>query len=411
MGRVFVISMTGEPLMPTRPAKARILLKEKKAIVKTTVPFTIQLTYQPKTNILQEISVGIDDGAKQAGIAAVCHFKKKKVLVIESTISLRCDTKKHLSNRRARRKNRRSRKRHRQPRRRRGDKTGWIPPSVKVRKDNIIRAISDLSRFLPITLVRWEEGQFDTHKLVEPKVSGTDYQKGFDKGFENRKAAVLFRDSYICQYCGTNCIEAGKIPTVDHVIPKARSGTDTFLNLVCACSECNAKKGDLTATEFGFPEVVGKTFAYPAHLQCGKKYLRKELEKIASVESLFGYETKVFRKSLGLKKSHTNDAIAMVVKNRLFRCEAEKYDVTVRRRRRDMHNRKHSSFGGFLHFDLVTWHKRNGEKLRGTVRSFVPSRQIVKCRFPHNDNVGVKVHRLSLKQRFKSVVYQPKSID
>ena len=60
MGRVFVLSMTGEPLMPTRPAKARKLLKEKKAIVKTVVPFTIQLTYQPKTNILEDISLGID---------------------------------------------------------------------------------------------------------------------------------------------------------------------------------------------------------------------------------------------------------------------------------------------------------------------------------------------------------------
>ena len=306
MGRIFVLSMKGEPLMPTRPAKARILLKKKKAIVKTKVPFTIQLTYQPKTNILQPISVGIDDGAKQAGIAAVCQFKKKQVVVLEATLSLRCDTKKHLSNRRARRRLRRSRLRHRQPRHRRGDKTGWIPPSVKVKKDNIIRVVKSLSRLLPITNIVWEKGQFDTHKLVNPKVSGTDYQEGFDsplsggrnertslsyspprmRGIENRKAAVLFRDSYVCQYCGVNCslrspttssygIEAGVVATVDHVIPKSRGGTDTFLNLVTACYECNAKKDKLTAEEFGFPHVVGKTFAYPAHLQCGKSYLEK----------------------------------------------------------------------------------------------------------------------------------------
>ena len=134
-------------------------------------------------------------------------------------------------NRRARRKLRRSRKRHRQPRTRRGDKTGFLPPSV-------------LSSLLPITSIVWEKGQFDTHKLVNPKVSGTAYQEGFDFGFDNRKAAVLFRDSYVCQYCGINCIEAGKIATVDHVIPKALGGTDTFLNLVTACYECNAKKGN-----------------------------------------------------------------------------------------------------------------------------------------------------------------------
>ncbi|MFQ6039907.1 MAG: RNA-guided endonuclease IscB [Candidatus Poribacteria bacterium] len=387
--------------------KARILLKKKKAIVYHQVPFTIQLTYQPETNILQPISLGIDDGAKQAGIAAVCHFKKRKVVVVKSTLSLRCDTKKHIDNRRARRRLRRSRLRNRQPRRRRKDKTGWIPPSVKVRKDNIIRLVKSLSGLLPVTDIIWEEGQFDTHKLVNPKVKGTGYNKGFDFCFENRKAAVFFRDFYVCQYCGINCIEAGMVATVDHVIPKSRGGTDTFKNLVCACYPCNQKKGDLTAAEFGFPHIVGKTFAYPAHLQCGKKYLEKGLKKIAKAESVFGYETKLWRVSLGLKKSHINDAIAMVVKVGQFFCEAEKYNILPRRRRRDMHNRKHSSFCGFVHFDLVKWHKRNGEKVIGTVRSFVPSRNIVKCRFLHNDNVGVSVKRLSLKQRFKGFVYQP----
>jgi len=402
--------MTGEALMPTRPAKARKLLKEKKAIVKTVVPFTIQLTYQPKTLIKLPISVGIDDGAKNAGIAAVCHFKTKKVVVIEATISLRCDTKKHLDNRRARRCLRRSRKRHRQPRRRRGDKTGWIPPSVKVRKDNIIRVVSSLSGLLPISNIVWEKGQFDTHKLVNPKVTGKDYQEGFDKGFANRKAAVLFRDSYVCQYCGINCIEAGRIATVDHIIPKSRGGTDTFLNLVTACYECNMKKGKRTAEEFGFPHIVGKTFVYPAHLQSGSSYMEAELRKIASLEIVFGYSTKVWRDNLGLKKSHVNDAIAMVIRSDAFDCESAKYHIIVRRRRRDMYNRKYSSFGGLVHFDLVVWHKRNGELLLGTVRSFVPNRNIVKCRFPHNDNVGVNVNRLSLKQRFKGIVYQPEKL-
>jgi len=115
----------------------------------------------------------------------------------------------------------------------------------------------------------------------------------------------------------------------------------------------------------------------------------------------------VWRDNLGLKKSHVNDAIAMVITRGAFDCEAEKYHLIVRRRRRDMYNRKYSSFGGFVHFDLVVWHKRNGEEVLGTVRSFVPNRNIVKCRFPHNDNVGVSVFRLSLKQRFKGIVYQP----
>ena len=77
----------------------------------------------------------------------------------------------------------------------------------------------------------------------------------------------------------------------------------------------------------GFPHVIGKTFAYPAHLQCGKAY-------IAHVESVFGYSTKMFRESLGLFKSHRNDAIAIVVKEGEFFSESEKYNLLVRRRRR-----------------------------------------------------------------------------
>jgi len=41
---VYVLSQTGKPLMPTSNAKARILLKQGKASVKTVKPFTIQST-------------------------------------------------------------------------------------------------------------------------------------------------------------------------------------------------------------------------------------------------------------------------------------------------------------------------------------------------------------------------------
>ena len=40
---VYVLNMRGEPLMPCSPVKARKLLQAKKAIVKRTEPFTIQL--------------------------------------------------------------------------------------------------------------------------------------------------------------------------------------------------------------------------------------------------------------------------------------------------------------------------------------------------------------------------------
>lgn len=60
---------------------------------------------------------------------------------------------------------------------------------------------------------------------------------------------VIKRDRHICQYCG----RTDKAMTVDHVIPKNRGGRDTWENLVCACTECNGKKGNRTPQEARMP--------------------------------------------------------------------------------------------------------------------------------------------------------------
>lgn len=56
---------------------------------------------------------------------------------------------------------------------------------------------------------------------------------------------ILRRDAYKCSYCGR-----GDLPlTIDHIVPKARGGNDSWENLVCACTSCNNKKGDRTPDE------------------------------------------------------------------------------------------------------------------------------------------------------------------
>lgn len=58
---------------------------------------------------------------------------------------------------------------------------------------------------------------------------------------------ILKRDNHRCQYCG----RTGVPLTVDHVIPKSKGGEDTWENLVCACVQCNNRKGDRTPEEAG----------------------------------------------------------------------------------------------------------------------------------------------------------------
>ncbi len=63
------------------------------------------------------------------------------------------------------------------------------------------------------------------------------------------KRNILRRDNNTCQYCGVR----KPVMTTDHVIPKALGGTDSWENLVCACPECNAKKGNRTPSEAKMP--------------------------------------------------------------------------------------------------------------------------------------------------------------
>lgn len=54
------------------------------------------------------------------------------------------------------------------------------------------------------------------------------------------RKAVLARDSWTCQYCGSNKPSL----TVDHVIPRSRGGESVWENIVASCAPCNRKKGN-----------------------------------------------------------------------------------------------------------------------------------------------------------------------
>ncbi len=61
------------------------------------------------------------------------------------------------------------------------------------------------------------------------------------------KKNVLVRDGFRCAYCGDNQSRL----TIDHIIPKSRSGETSFENCVTACKPCNNRKGDRTPREVG----------------------------------------------------------------------------------------------------------------------------------------------------------------
>ena len=60
------------------------------------------------------------------------------------------------------------------------------------------------------------------------------------------RSMIYKRDNNTCQYCGAR----SKL-TIDHVIPRSKGGTDSWENLVVACSSCNTKKGSMFLEQTG----------------------------------------------------------------------------------------------------------------------------------------------------------------
>lgn len=74
---------------------------------------------------------------------------------------------------------------------------------------------------------------------------------GYDKLPRQRvqfnRRNLFARDENRCQYCGR------RFPTselsLDHVIPRFQGGPSSWANVVCACTECNKRKGGRTPRE------------------------------------------------------------------------------------------------------------------------------------------------------------------
>lgn len=78
---------------------------------------------------------------------------------------------------------------------------------------------------------------------------------------------ILKRDDQKCQYCGKKKSDM----TIDHILPRSRGGTDSWENLVAACTSCNSKKGCRTPDEAKMP-LLSKP-KKPHHIVFLKQYI------------------------------------------------------------------------------------------------------------------------------------------
>ncbi len=102
---VFVLNQRGQPLMPTRPQKAKKLLKQRKARVAGHNPFVIQLLYATGET-KQDITLGVDAGSKKIGMTAATQKKE----LYSAEVDLRDDVSSLIATKKQYRRSRRYRK-------------------------------------------------------------------------------------------------------------------------------------------------------------------------------------------------------------------------------------------------------------------------------------------------------------
>lgn len=306
---IYVLSKTGQPLMPTENhAKVRVLLKQQKAKVITNCPFTIQLLYN-NTDYTQPISLGIDAGSKHIGLSATTD---KKVL-FESDVTIRNDITKLLSARRELRSSRRNRKtRYREPRfmnRTHSKKQGWLAPSVKQKVNSHLTAVNKVCRMLPITRIIVETASFDIQKIKNPDISGTDYQQGEQLGFWNVREYVLFRDGHECQCCHGK----SKDPVLNvHHIESRQIGGDAPNNLITLYETCHNGYHKETVI---LPKAIhrGMRFKDATFMGIMRWAFYNRLKELYAFKNIpvsmtYGYITKNTRIKHDLPKEHFIDA-------------------------------------------------------------------------------------------------------
>ena len=328
---VFVLNKHGKPLMPCKPRKARILLKEKKAKIVSYEPFTIQLLYG-SSGYKQEVTIGVDTGAKNIGVA----IKTENKVIAKGEIELRDDIKSNLDTRRQYRRSRRNRKtRYRQARfNNRKKPDGWLPPSIQARINHTFKWIDKFLNLLPSPKLIIEVGKFDVQKMQNPSIEGTEYQEGNTYGYYDVRYYVFARDNYTCQVCkGKN-----KILQTHHIIYKSKGGSDRADNLITVCTDCHTHENHQKGGIFYKWMLEGKKLPNYRETPFMNIIRKRIFLKYPNAKIVYGSYTTVKRKELGLDKTHYNDALAITGIKKGFIDEVNTFKIKqFRKKKRSLH--------------------------------------------------------------------------
>src|ERR1019366_4174671 len=314
MSYVFVVDTNRKPLNPIHPGEARYLLNAGKAAVLKKYPFTIILKYPVETQEVQPLRIKIDPGSRITGIAVVNDATGKVVFAAE--LSHRGQAiRDALTSRRGVRRGRRARHtRYRKPRfQNRTRPQGWLAPSLMSRVCNVLTWVKRLQRVCPIAAISQELVRFDLQQMQNPEIAGVEYQQGTLAGYETREY-LLEKWGRTCAYCSKENVPL----QVEHIVPRAKGGSDRVSNLTLACEKCNTAKGTQEIAVFlkKKPEVLKRILAQAsaslqdaAAVNATRWKLFERLQAVGlPVECGSGGMTKFNRVTRDLEKAHWLDA-------------------------------------------------------------------------------------------------------
>ena len=340
MTTVAVLSTSGKKLMPTNSYRARKLLKSKRAVIYKHRPiFTIKLVDRID-GYTQTIEYKCDTGYQNIGIS-ICSDTKE--FVNEQRDLLKDETERH-NNRRKYRRTRRNRLRYRKARwnNRKGmiSKDGFAP-SIRNKRDVHIRLYEEYYKVFPITKVVFEMGQFDTQvlKAVEaglPVPEGMDYQQGEQYGYATLREAVFARDNYTCICCGKSAIKDGVKLKIHHIGYLSGDRSNRMENLSSVCENCHTPTnhkpgGKLYNLKSRLRSFKGATFMTMVRYSMVNQL--KAATPDVTIKVTYGAATKLARKELNVKKTHSNDAYCMGKFHPKYRSDFKHYKKCRRNNR------------------------------------------------------------------------------
>ncbi|MBD1925889.1 RRXRR domain-containing protein [Trichocoleus sp. FACHB-90] len=178
--RIPVVSVNHQPLMPTKPSRARKWIREGKAVGKFNDlgQFYVQLVNKPSGVKTQPIVIGIDPGKLYSGIGVqsskVSLFTAHLVLPFQKVKDRMEQRAMMRRGRRSRRINRKVAFSQRAHRQKRFDnrKSSKLPPSIRASRQLELRVVSELCKVLPITGIVYEIVEAKGSKSFSPVMVG-----------------------------------------------------------------------------------------------------------------------------------------------------------------------------------------------------------------------------------------------